>query len=150
MSGRSSTWKWQQLWNIPPVLPSAQAGARHLPKGCKQRCCQDPLTSTWVLYRVLNIKMNQHRRPQSKTKPSPVHSNHSTTHCGQPELCGYSSRPWGFNRPLSKLVVSPAEVKTCVYCFYFGQMINIYVIRYQTKNNYVFCSWNNGFFSSLD
>lgn len=24
-------------------------------------------------------------------------------------------------------------MKTCVYCFYFGQTINIYVMHYQTK-----------------
>lgn len=127
--------------------PSRSAASSR--KGCKQCCCQEPLTSTWMLYHVLNIKMNQHRRPQSKTKLSPVHSTiHSPTHCGQPQLRGYSSRLWGFNHPLSKLVVSPAKMKTCVYCFffYFGQTINIYAMHYQTKNNYVFCSWNNGVF----
>lgn len=98
-------------------------------------------------YHVLNIKINQHRRPQSKSKPPPVHSNHSPTNCGQPELCGCRSRPWGFNHPLSRLVVSPAKMKTCVYCFFFGQTVNIYAMHYQTKITMYFVPGIMAFFS---
>lgn len=106
---------------------------KHKDQHWEQRHCQGTSVSTWVSYGVLNIKMNRHRRPQSKIKPPPVHRNHSPTLCGHPELCGYSLRPWGLNHPLSKLVVSPAKMKTRVYCFSFGRTINIYVMHYQTK-----------------
>lgn len=83
--GRSSTWRRCSSFGISHQCCRAP---KHKDQHWEQRHCQGTSVSTWVLYRVLNIKMNQHRRPQSKIKPPPVHRNHS------PTLCGHSRVVW--------------------------------------------------------